>query len=77
MQCHITLPVPLAIGSCTSQPYPACTRCHPCATHPPVQSFVCTDQRCYGCHYNGTTGGGGNLQGKSLRIAPAQRRVKP
>ena len=54
MQCHVTLPVPLVIGSCTSQPYPSCIRCHPCATHPQVQSFVCADQTCYGCHYNGT-----------------------
>jgi mono/diheme cytochrome c family protein len=77
MQCHVTLPVPLAIGSCTSQPYPACIRCHSCATHPPVQSFVCADQNCYGCHFNGTAEGGSNLRGKSLRTSPQQRQVKP
>ena len=76
MQCHVTLPVPLAIGSCTSTPYPSCTRCHPCAKHPSVQSFVCTDQACYGCHYNGQVNEGGNLRG-SLRTAPRSRAVKP
>jgi hypothetical protein len=77
MQCHVTLPVPLVIGSCTSQPYPSCIRCHPCATHPQVQSFVCADQNCYGCHYNGQAEGGGDLRGKLLRVGPAQRKVKP
>jgi hypothetical protein len=72
----VTLPVPLAIGSCTSTPYPSCIRCHPCAKHPAVQSFVCTDQACYGCHYNGQVNEGGNLRG-ALRTAPRSRAVKP
>jgi hypothetical protein len=78
LSCHVTLPVPLVIGSCTSQPYPSCIRCHPCASHPQVQSFVCSDQACYGCHYNGQVNeGGGNLRGKSLRVGPTQGKVKP
>jgi hypothetical protein len=77
LNCHVTLPVPLAIGSCTSTPYPSCTKCHPCASHPQVQSFVCADQNCYACHYNGQAEGGGDLRGKLLRVGPAQRKVKP
>jgi hypothetical protein len=77
LSCHVTLPVPLAIGSCSSRPYPACIRCHPCATHPSVPSFVCADQNCYGCHYDGTVGGGGNLRGNLLRTIPSQKKVKP
>jgi hypothetical protein len=43
-----------------------------------VQSFVCADQNCYGCHYNGTAEGSGDLRGKrSLRTIPSQRKVKP
>lgn len=56
LQCHVTLPVPLEVSSCSSAPYPSCTRCHSCASaqpkHTGVQGFSCVnlDQRCYGCH---------------------------
>jgi hypothetical protein len=69
-KCHVTLPVPLQIGSCSSVPYPACTRCHSCASvqprHTGVPGFSCVnlDQRCYECHPRGTVGdGGGNARG--------------
>jgi hypothetical protein len=71
MQCHLTLPVPLTIRSCSSQPYPACTRCHPCSSvqgeHQGVSGFSCVDldRRCYQCHpygVGGEGGGGGNLR---------------
>ncbi len=77
LQCHVTLPVPLVIGSCTSRPYPSCIRCHPCANHPVVTGFVCADQNCYGCHYNGTVEGGAALRGTNLRSLPAPRKVRP
>ena len=60
LQCHVTLPVPLQIGSCSSVPYPSCTRCHSCASvqpgHTGVQGFSCVnlDQRCYECHPRGS-----------------------
>jgi len=67
-KCHVTLPVPLAIGSCSSVPYPACTRCHSCASvqpkHTGVQGFqLCGDQRCYECHPRGTASDGGGARG--------------
>jgi hypothetical protein len=60
--------VPLAIGSCSSVPYPACTRCHSCASvqpkHTGVQGFqLCGDQRCYECHPRGTASDGGGARG--------------
>jgi hypothetical protein len=78
MQCHITLPNPLVIGSCNSVPYPDCVRCHQeqCANHPPVSRPVCNNENCYGCHYNGTAGGTA-LPTHLQRTAPAPKRVKP
>jgi hypothetical protein len=76
LQCHVTLPVPLVIGSCNSQPYPDCIRCHACARHPQVAGFVCANQNCYGCHYDGRVGGGANAPGL-LKSAPSRGRVKP
>ena len=75
LSCHVTLPVPLVIGSCSSTPYPACLRCHQkdCATHPPVTGFQCTDERCYGCHPRGTVDGGGDLRLQNRVL----RKVKP
>jgi hypothetical protein len=78
MSCHVSLPVPLQIQSCSSVPYPACTRCHPCASvqpnHTGVPGFSCVnlDQRCYECHPSGSAEGDG---GNNLRRA--QRKVKP
>jgi hypothetical protein len=69
IQCHVTLPVPLTIRSCSSQPWPACTRCHACTSvqgqHQGVSGFSCVDldRRCYQCHPLGVGGdGGGNLR---------------
>jgi mono/diheme cytochrome c family protein len=69
MRCHVTLPVPLAIRSCSAQPWPACTRCHSCASvqpqHQGVSGFSCVDldRRCYQCHPFGVgEDGGGNLR---------------
>jgi hypothetical protein len=76
LRCHVTLPQPLQIGSCSSVPYPSCTRCHSCSSvqpkHTGVPGFSCVnlDQRCYECHPRGTVSdGGGNLR--------ALRKVKP
>ncbi|MEI7704825.1 MAG: cytochrome C [Deltaproteobacteria bacterium] len=75
LSCHVTLPVPLVIGSCTSVPYPDCIRCHSCAKHPQTQGFVCANQNCYGCHYDGKVNG--NAAPTQLRSTPMQKRVKP
>lgn len=74
LQCHVTLPSPLVIGSCSSRPYPSCIRCHSCATHPQVQGFVCADQNCYGCHFDGQARGAPPLRSPATRsIAPGGR----
>jgi hypothetical protein len=78
-RCHVTLPNPLVIGSCSSTPYPKCTSCHPCSSvqgqHTGVPGFSCTnlDQRCYECHPRGTADGGGDLRSGVRSI----RKVKP
>jgi hypothetical protein len=75
LQCHVTLPPTLSIGSCNSQPYPDCIRCHSCAKHPQVTGFVCANQNCYGCHYDGRARSAGAPS--LLRSAPSKGKVKP
>ncbi len=81
LRCHVTLPVPLAIGSCNSLPWPNCVGCHQaqCTNHPPVSRPVCSNPDCYHCHYNGTASGAdatpARLQ-KTLQ-SPATKKVKP
>jgi hypothetical protein len=77
LQCHTVLPNPLVIGSCNSQPYPNCIGCHACARHPQVASFVCNNQNCYGCHYDGRAEGSATPASLQPRAAPAQRKGKP
>jgi hypothetical protein len=60
-RCHTTVPLvdwsqPLACQSGTA----ACTRCHSCAEHEPVDGFACVDRRCYECHRFST---GSDLRG--------------
>lgn len=60
LDCHVSLPTPLVVGSCSSVPYPACSRCHACSAvspgHAGIPGFTCVilDQRCYECHARGT-----------------------
>jgi hypothetical protein len=64
-QCHVTIPASLTIGSCNSQPWPDCQRCHSCASvagnHGGVSNFNAqcpVPPSCYRCHPSGTAEGG-------------------
>jgi hypothetical protein len=55
--CHTSIPPvdltqPFACQSGTA----ACTRCHSCSSHEPVNGFACADRRCYECHRFSTEG---------------------
>jgi hypothetical protein len=64
--CHTSLPPvdysqPFTCQSGTA----ACTRCHSCSSHEPVQGFACIDRRCYECHRFSTEG---DLRGASRGV---------